>query len=135
MAAYVKKEGGKRFADRGGKSSFGVRAGKPNFGKKSFGADRSDGPKTFYKATCSNCNESCDVPFKPVNGKPVFCRNCFVKTGETDTKGRAGDRFTKREFARPAPQGADNAAVLKQLEILNAKIERLILAVEASRQA
>lgn len=136
MTAYVKKEGGKRFGAKGGKASFASRSGKPGFEKKNF--DRSDDrAKTLYKATCSNCGESCDVPFKPVNGKPVFCRNCFVKTADTATAGRAGDRFAKREFTprNAAPQSDSNAAVLKQLEIMNAKLERLIAAVESGRSA
>lgn len=135
--AYIKREGGKRF---GGKPSFGARPSKPSFGKKSWGEKRdtrsSDGPTTFFKATCTKCGNSCEVPFKPVNGKPVFCRHCFVKTGDT-ASGRAGDRFPKRDFTpHSAPNtGAENTntnEVLKQLEMMNAKLERLIAAVVAS---
>ena len=37
------------------------------------------GPSDFqeremHKATCSECNEECEVPFKPTEGKPVYCR-------------------------------------------------------------
>lgn len=131
MTAYMKKPGGKRFGSSAEKPAFGARGGKPTGGKPSY----DDRPKTFYKATCSNCGNSCEVPFKPVNGKPVFCRDCFVKTGET-AGGRASDRMQKREYSRPAvaPERTtdSSAQVLKQLEILNAKIERLILAVEMS---
>lgn len=135
MAAYIKKAGGKRFGT-GSKSSFGGRPSKPNFAKKSWGEDRSSGPVTHHKATCTKCGESCEVPFKPVNGKPIFCRNCFVKTGDTAT-GRAGDRYPKREYqphgyTKPAPESGNGKDVMKQLEILNAKIERLIQAVESS---
>lgn len=130
MAEYNKRGGD----NRGG--SFGARGVQSNFVKKSFGARRpSDGPITQYQATCSNCGNSCAVPFKPVNGKPVFCRDCFVKTGDT-SKGRAGDRFPRRDFApRSAPESAhsnsnSNNDVLKQLELLNSKIDRLIAVIE-----
>ncbi len=125
----------KRFDSRGPKASFG---GKPSYPKKNW-ADRSDARSgerstTLYKALCSKCGNECEVPFRPVNGKPVFCRNCFVKTGETDTRGRAGDRFQKREYGAPATHRFDapksDGAVLKQLEMLNTKIDRLILAIE-----
>ena len=136
MADYKKRGGGKRFGG-GGKPSFGARSGKPSFGKKSWGDSRSgDGPITKYKAICSKCGKSCEVPFRPVNGKPVFCRDCFVKTGDTGA-GRAGDRFPKREFqsrsyASSAPVSGNSNEVLKQLEIMNEKLERLIQAVETS---
>lgn len=29
--------------------------------------------------TCANCGVSTTVPFKPVNGRPVYCRACFEK--------------------------------------------------------
>ena len=37
------------------------------------------GPKEMHKATCSDCGEECEVPFKPTEGKPVYCRDCFRK--------------------------------------------------------
>lgn len=135
MAAYIKKAGGKRFGS-GSKPAFGARSGKPSFGKKSWGDNKSgSGPVTHHKATCTKCGESCEVPFKPVSGKPIFCRNCFVKTGDTAT-GRAGDRYPKREYqphgyTKPAPESGNNKDVMKQLETLNAKIERLIQAIES----
>ncbi|GEM_PF-972651 len=36
-------------------------------------------PKEFFKATCSDCGQECEVPFKPTEGRPVYCRNCFSK--------------------------------------------------------
>ena len=131
---YIKK-GGKRF-EAGGKSSFGA---KKSFAKKPWSGNYSDArssdtPSARYKATCSKCGNSCEVPFKPVNGKPVFCRDCFVKTGDT-ANGRAGDRFPRKDFhARVAPmprvEGGSNTEVLKQLQLLNTKIDRLIIVME-----
>ena len=124
------------YAKRGGKPSFGARSGKSSFAKKSWVDRSSTGPVTHHKATCTKCGDSCEVPFKPVSGKPIFCRNCFVKTGDTVT-GRAGDRFGKREYAshtfptstRETPKN-DNDVVVRQLEAMNAKLERLIQVVE-----
>ncbi len=140
MADFKPRAGGpKRFGGAGAKPTFGARGGKPGFTKKPNWADRGDSTggdrsTTLYKAICSKCGNECEVPFRPVNGKPVFCRNCFVKTGDTDTRGRAGDRFPKREF-NSAPARFDtpknDGAVLKQLEILNTKLDRLIGAIES----
>jgi len=46
-----------------------------------FGARRSfnDGPREMHKAVCSECKKECEVPFKPTEGKPVYCRDCFQK--------------------------------------------------------
>ena len=41
------------------------------------GFDR--GSRDMHKATCSDCGQECEVPFKPTEGRPVYCRNCFQK--------------------------------------------------------
>jgi CxxC-x17-CxxC domain-containing protein len=52
---------------------FGDRRG--GFKDRSF--DR--GPREMHKAICSECGKECEVPFKPTEGKPVFCKECFAK--------------------------------------------------------
>ncbi|MBU0899095.1 MAG: DNA-directed RNA polymerase [Nanoarchaeota archaeon] len=37
------------------------------------------GPREMHKAVCADCGKECDVPFKPADGRPVFCRDCFAK--------------------------------------------------------
>lgn len=39
------------------------------------GYDR--GPRQMFPATCSRCGKETEVPFRPTNGKPVFCSDCF----------------------------------------------------------
>ncbi|HPV66621.1 MAG TPA: DNA-directed RNA polymerase [archaeon] len=39
---------------------------------------RNTGPREMHKATCSKCNKECEVPFKPLEGKPVYCRDCYI---------------------------------------------------------
>ncbi|MFH0836812.1 MAG: CxxC-x17-CxxC domain-containing protein [Candidatus Aenigmatarchaeota archaeon] len=44
------------------------------------GFDRGDrGPREMHKATCSDCGKECDVPFKPTEGREVWCKDCFSK--------------------------------------------------------
>jgi CxxC-x17-CxxC domain-containing protein len=33
--------------------------------------------RTETRATCSACGKDTTVPFKPSQGRPVFCRECF----------------------------------------------------------
>ena len=41
--------------------------------------DFNRGPREMHKAICSECGKECEVPFKPTEGKPVFCKECFAK--------------------------------------------------------
>ncbi|MBN1274725.1 hypothetical protein JXA12_00325 [Candidatus Woesearchaeota archaeon] len=36
-------------------------------------------PREMHKATCSECGKECEVPFKPTDGRPVYCKDCFQK--------------------------------------------------------
>jgi CxxC-x17-CxxC domain-containing protein len=51
--------------------------------KKQMG-DFNRGPRNFgdremHKATCAECGNECEVPFKPKEGRPVYCRECYKK--------------------------------------------------------
>jgi len=35
--------------------------------------------REMHKATCAKCHQDCEVPFKPIKDKPVFCRDCYKK--------------------------------------------------------
>lgn len=43
------------------------------------GFRRDFGPREMHKAVCSECGKECEVPFKPTEGKPVYCKDCFMK--------------------------------------------------------
>ena len=36
------------------------------------------GEREMFTATCSECGKECQVPFKPTEGKPVYCSECFA---------------------------------------------------------
>lgn len=38
---------------------------------------RDRGPRQMFTATCSNCGNEAQLPFRPTNGKPVYCSDCF----------------------------------------------------------
>ena len=33
--------------------------------------------KTYTKVICADCNKECEVPFKPREDRPVYCKECF----------------------------------------------------------
>jgi len=48
--------------------------------RRSFGGPRRfEGERTMHKTTCSECKQECEVPFKPTEGKPVYCKECYAK--------------------------------------------------------
>ncbi len=46
------------------------------YGDSGYGS-RSSGPREMFTATCSSCGREARVPFRPTNGKPVYCSDCF----------------------------------------------------------
>ncbi|SHG53970.1 CxxC-x17-CxxC domain-containing protein [Thermosyntropha lipolytica DSM 11003] len=34
-------------------------------------------PREMYSAVCASCGADTKVPFKPVDGRPVYCMDCF----------------------------------------------------------
>lgn len=93
------------------------------------GFDKRDSrPMVLHDAICSNCGNKCQVPFRPTEDKPVYCRDCFVRMG--GPSGASGDRFQKKDRRDFAPSSQSDE-VKKQLESVNVKLERLISAVQA----
>lgn len=50
-----------------------------NFRRSRGGFKRDFGPREMHKAVCSECGNECEVPFKPTEGREVFCKDCFSK--------------------------------------------------------
>jgi CxxC-x17-CxxC domain-containing protein len=112
-------KGGKKFS--GGRSSWkgGSKGG-------SFDREQRD---DLHDATCSECGNKCQVPFKPNGRKPVLCRNCFKKDGAPGRFSR--DSFhSKKSFSKfdRAPQ-ADNGKIEARLDAIENKIDTLIEAL------
>ncbi len=45
----------------------------------------------MHTIKCSECGKEDQVPFKPTEGKPVFCKECYAKKNP-----RFGERFERR---------------------------------------
>ena len=35
--------------------------------------------RQLFETDCSSCGNKTKVPFKPTEGRPVYCRDCFMK--------------------------------------------------------
>ena len=122
------------YINRGGK-------GKGNSDKK-YGKSFNDGGfkrgattrPAMHKATCTECNSPCEVPFKPNGSKPVLCNSCFRNSLE---EGGAAPRKFDREYSKPAfksfsapaSRGSDNYK--QDFEKLNKKLDTIIKTLEA----
>lgn len=56
------------------------------------GGGRGGGFRSFVsqptKITCSECGKEDEVPFKPREGTPVYCKECFFKKKGITPRGR-----------------------------------------------
>ncbi len=60
---------------RGGR--FGGRSGGYGGNRGSRFGRRDDRPREMFDAKCGDCGNDCQVPFKPKEDRPVYCRECF----------------------------------------------------------
>ena len=70
--------GGGSYSGGGYDSGYGGGGGYSAGGYSSGGyGQRSSAPREMFEATCSSCGKEARVPFRPTNGKPVYCSDCF----------------------------------------------------------
>lgn len=53
--------------------------------------------QAMFKATCANCGNECEVPFKPSGSRPILCSNCF-KSSKSEYSNNSENRFTKKSY-------------------------------------
>lgn len=63
----------------GGGGGYGGGGGgsRGGYGGEGRGARAGRPQREFFEAVCSECGQTTTVPFKPTEGRPVYCRDCF----------------------------------------------------------
>ncbi|MDH3312401.1 MAG: hypothetical protein OEM28_04535 [Nitrosopumilus sp.] len=56
---------------------FGGRSGGYGGDRGSRFGRRDDRPREMFDAKCGDCGNDCQIPFKPKDDRPVYCRECF----------------------------------------------------------
>lgn len=79
--------------------------GRSSAPRNSYG--RGEGRPSMYKAVCSSCGNSCEVPFRPTGSKPVYCSQCFEKSGNAAPR-RDDRRRDDRDFGRSNFERSDS---------------------------
>jgi len=75
---------------------------KPAYNKPAYSAPRQEAPKGF-EVECSSCGKSTRITFEPDGIRPVFCKECLVKSKEDRKKQMDSRRQAKeRELANLA---------------------------------
>ena len=115
---------------RGGK---GFGGGQFSGGGRRFGG-RNDGPKQKHPATCSQCGQNCEVPFKPTGDRPVFCSDCFK------SQGSSSPRFAPKSFSggnRGGNIGGNSGGVVSkaQFDSLNVKLDKILVLLTVAKAA
>ena len=135
QSSYDGSNQGRGF-NRGGHSD------RPRFGgeKRSFShsGDRDKSRPQMFSAVCSECNRTCEVPFRPTGDRPVFCNDCFSnKRGSSQGGHPRRDAspargFPQRDFTQLTPSSKPPTEdkrineLKQQLDAVNKKLDTII---------
>jgi len=106
-------------------SSFGRdRPSRGGFGRnRDFGGrsrDRGDRErKPMVDVVCDKCGKNCQVPFKPTGDKPIYCSECYEKTGNSGRRSFSG-------FNQNSSSGSNSGISQEQFNELNAKLDKIL---------
>ena len=68
------------------------------------------------RTVCSQCGVSTTVPFKPTQGRPVLCRQCYKTKGQPQPAAQAsGPALVPPAVTEAAPASADLVATARPL--------------------
>lgn len=101
------------FSRNRSRGSFGDRK---SFGGRDRGFSREKPRPEMHDALCDKCGKNCQVPFKPTEGKPVLCSDCFRAQGNTHSN------FENRNSSSGISQ--------EQFNKLEAKIDKILEILE-----
>ncbi|MFH2011358.1 MAG: CxxC-x17-CxxC domain-containing protein [Pseudomonadota bacterium] len=111
---------------------------RPSPGGFSRGGGRDSGrpasDKQMYKAVCNNCGVTCQVPFRPTAGKPVYCSECFSIIADSESPrqkqtgrrrypdSRRNENFRKSEHSEPVSPDQFK----RELDKINLKLDKIL---------
>jgi CxxC-x17-CxxC domain-containing protein len=131
-----RRSGGTRFGGGSGRLDRNeVKPSRPAFGRSS----NKDSGFELHEVTCDKCGMKCDIPFKPTNNKPVYCRSCFRKNeglesiaGPDRFESRGRDREFKPRFEEfKSTNTTSNASPPSEdLDKINRKLDKIMKALK-----
>lgn len=73
--------------------------------------------REMFEAVCDNCGKNCKIPFRPTNGRPVYCSDCFEKGNNEPRNNNNRDNRGSRDSQ---PQYKD------QFQELSTKLDKIL---------
>jgi CxxC-x17-CxxC domain-containing protein len=60
--------------------------------------------RTLYEAICADCQKVCEVPFKPAEGRAVYCKDCFGrrKANRPSAPAFGPPSFVSQKISKPS---------------------------------
>ena len=113
--------------NRNGGNKFGRRSS-DRFNRRDSGRSSFE-KRTMHKVICDKCGQSCEVPFKPTEGKPVYCSDCFRKEESPRQESRSSYGGSRREF-RPKHESSEprqeSDKLAAEFQQINAKLDKIL---------
>ena len=96
-----------------------------------------DDSRPMFNAVCATCGKRCEVPFRPSGDRPVYCKECFraKQEGAPGAPSRAKGSPAFSSSPQPRPSGGQGASLAAELRAINAKLDRVLRAVEGASPA
>jgi len=115
--------------DKKKKRKSGVRS--EGAGKKRYasGENRRSENKTLSRVACTSCGKTCQVPFKPIEGKPIFCNDCF-RNNKSEFSAEKPSRFDRDAGSKRREYGTEKRRSSVDLDQINAKLDRILRLLE-----
>ena len=79
--------------------------------------------RVLYEAICADCHKVCEVPFKPSEDRPVYCKECFAGRKSLPAGRQAGTLGNGLPFLTPV---ALSPKPLSKLNVLAATIPPML---------
>jgi len=116
--------------NKGNKKMGNYNLDRRNDNRSGGGRGRFDNNKELFNAVCDKCGKDCKVPFKPSQGKPVYCSSCFEQESGISTRekkfGRSREVYSDRRSS-PSP---DFDKLMKKMDFIENKVDRTIEMLE-----
>lgn len=89
----------------------------------------------LHHSRCDSCGVECDLPFKPTSNKPVYCRSCFRKNQNNESKTNHLRDFKSSEFGSKDRRNSFNNSKNSinssiELEQINRKLDKIMKALK-----
>jgi len=89
------------------------------FHSRDGGRDRRTERHEMHPAVCDKCGKDCEVPFKPTQGKPIYCDDCY--------KNKSTEAGSRSEMGKPKSN--------ETFDQLHKKLDKILRLLEGKKES